>query len=121
MPVKMNDNSLRALSDVENGVGLAIRMLLDDIYVEATPVTPRKTGDLRHRVLRQMEGNFKGSITWATPYAAVQEQGYRTTKDGHRIYFRHYTTPGTGPKYAQNSVESRMANLPDYLDKVGLL
>lgn len=120
MSVTIQDNTVSVKNDVETGMGLAIRLLLEDIFVEATPVTPMEKGDLRKRVLRKMEGNRKGSITWESSYAGVQEQGFRRTANGI-VFFRNYTTPGTGPHYARDSVENIMARLPEYLEKVGLV
>lgn len=120
MPATITDNTANVKFQLENGLGLAIRMMLDDVYVSANPNTPQKYGDLRARVIRKMESNTRGAIQWQSNYAEVQEKGYRQTKDGRIIQFRNYTTPGTGPHYAQNAVE-QLESLPVYLQKVGLL
>lgn len=120
MSVTIKNNTPSVQFEIENGIGLAIRMLLEDIYVEANPNTPQKLGDLRARVIRKMDSNTKGSITWDSKYAAVQEKGYRM-QGNRKIEFKHYTTPGTGPHYAQNAVEQTMKKLPNYLKKVGLI
>lgn len=120
MAVQKTDNTLSVVNQIDNGIGLTIRMMLEDIYAGATPYTPRKTGDLRNRVLRQMDGNYRGTITWETPYAGVQEQGFRQGKNGI-IPFVHYTTPNTGPNYARDAVIDTAVRLPEYLDKVGIL
>lgn len=39
------------------------------------------------------------SITYNTPYAKAHFYGSRTTKDGKKIPFVNYTTPGTGPRW----------------------
>lgn len=39
-------------------------------------------------------------------YAGAQEAGYRTGKNGERIVFKNYSTPGTGPHYLKNSGET---------------
>lgn len=121
MSVEVVDNSARVRNEIENGIGLAIRWMLEDIYTEATPYTPKKTGDLRKRVLRKMEGNYKGVITWDSSYAGVQEQGYRDTKDGKRIYFKKYTTFNTGPHYAYDAVKDVAARMPQYIEKANIL
>lgn len=120
MSVKITDNTARVENEVGNGMGLAIRWMLEDIYVNATPPTPMRTGDLRKRVLRRMDGNFRGAITWDSSYAAVQEQGYRNSKNG-RVYFKNYTTPDTGAHYAENAVKKVADKLPEYLEKAGVL
>lgn len=119
MGVQVSDNTAYAKNDIQSGIGLAIRLMLEDIHQEANPNTPMKTGDLRARVLKQMDGN-KGTITWESNYAEVQEKGYRNGANG-RVYFHNYTTPGTGPQYAANSVAKVIENLPDYLERAGLL
>lgn len=121
MAVQVTNNSPQVENNIDNGIGLAIRFMLEDIYKEATPSTPMNTGDLRTRVLRTMEGNSKGVISWNSSYAEVQEKGYRDTKTGKRVYFKHYTTPNTGPHYASNAVKDIVENLPDYLEKANIL
>lgn len=118
MSVQINDNTSYVKNDMESGVGLAIRLMLEDIHQLANPNTPMKTGDLRARVRKQMDAN-KGTITWESSYAEVQEKGYRNSQNG-RVYFHNYTTPGTGPQYAANSVAKVIADLPEYLERVGL-
>lgn len=119
MAVKVVNNTARVINNVENYCGLAIRWTLEDIYANATPVTPMNKGDLRARVLRTMEGNLKGAITWQSSYAGVQELGHRRGKNG-TIYFRNYTTPGTGPHYAENAVKNSVDNFPQYLEKASI-
>lgn len=120
MSVRLTDNSSRVKNTTEEGLGLAIRFMLEDIYAEATPHTPMKTGDLRARVLRTMEGNTKGIITWDSDYAGVQERGYRRGKNGI-VHFRHYTTSNTGPHYASDAVEDIVERLPEYIEKADIL
>lgn len=120
MAVKIENNSARIENQMSTGTGLAIRLMLEDIYKDSTPNTPMKSGDLRLKVTRTMEGDNRGVIEWSSGYAQVQEQGYRNSKKG-RVYFRNYTTPGTGPHYAKNAVDLAVANLPSYLEQVGLL
>lgn len=58
-------------------------------------------------------------ITYSTEYAGVQEKGYqvRTLKDGRQIlvFFRHYTTPGTGAHYVSGTIDDYWH---DYLQNV---
>lgn len=120
MSVEIKSNTLAVKNNIDTGVGLAIRWMLDDIYVSATPYTPRKTGDLRQRVLRKMEGNNKGVITWESSYAGVQEQGYRRSANGI-VFFRNYTTSNTGAHYAKDAVVDIVSQLPQYIDRAGIL
>lgn len=117
MTVKFTSNIPRVKNATENDIGLAIRMMLEEIYLKSTPKTPKDKEDLRKRVLRTMQGNLKGTITWDSSYAAVQEQGFRRSKNGI-VYFRNYTTHGTGPHYANNAVKEIMGKLPEYIEKV---
>lgn len=72
--------------------------MLEEIDKESKPRTPRKIGDLRNRTIKVVQG-MKGSIHWKVPYAARQEN----------TQFRNYTTPGTGPHFAENAVRSVVA------------
>ena len=47
------------------------------------------------------EGIVRVSATIA-PYGKVQYQGYRKSKKG-KVFFRKYTTPGTGPKWDEKA------------------
>lgn len=120
MTVKIENNTARVENQMSTGTGLAIRLMLEDIYKDSTPTTPMKSGDLRLKVTRQLEGDKRGVIEWSSAYAQVQEQGYRNSRNG-RVYFRKYTTAGTGPHYAKNAVDLAVSNLPYYLEQVGLL
>jgi hypothetical protein len=98
MPVRVQDNSLRVITDMHRGVNLALRFMLDDIDRTASPKTPKKEGSLRGDVLKRVLG-LAGEIVWLKGYAAAQEVG---TTRGSPI--RNYTTPGTGAHYAENAV-----------------
>lgn len=89
-------------------VGLGLRRMLDDIDRASIPQTPRRTGDLRSRKLKQVLG-FKASIAWLTDYAIYQELKQ----------FGHYTTAGTGPHFAKNAVLKVTAKARDYFRRAG--
>lgn len=116
MSVQFLDNTDRVKNAIEDAIGLSIRWSLEDIYAEATPKTPMNKGDLRTRVLRTMESNSKGVIAWNSNYAGVQEQGYRRSTNGI-VHFRNYTTPGTGPHYAENAIKKIVDRFPEYLER----
>ena len=93
MSVKVTDNTAQIVRDMTINANVFLRNMADEIVNIADPVTPKKTGDLRRTVLRQVLGT-NGKVVWTRGYAAIQE-----TKQ-----FKHYTTPGTGPHYAEDAV-----------------
>ena len=119
MTVKVQDNTPIVKDDIDVATALTIRLMLNDIHAISTPVTPLRDNGLRTSVLEYMDSGTKGIIEWRVPYASVQEKGYRVNpKTGERIYFSHYTTPGTGAHYAEDSV---MANASKYMEQGGLI
>lgn len=93
MAYRKTSNHAQISADVINGASLAIRLMLAEIHRLADPVTPKKHGNLRADVLKEVQGTT-GKITWTKEYAIYQE-----TKQ-----FKNYTTPGTGPHFAEKSV-----------------
>lgn len=90
-------------------------MALDDMDRIAKPNTPHDKGNLSRDVLKTV-GNGKGKIQWRKVYAQVQERGVIR---GSKI--RHYTTPGTGPHFAENAAkEVDRKGAGYYLSKAGL-
>lgn len=96
MSVKIEDNTNKVILQIQRQASLAVRYMLDDVHQISTPVTPRDKGYLRRNVMKSVIG-LKGSIKWGQKYASRQESGRR---------IRNYTTAGTGPHYAENSVRS---------------
>lgn len=93
MSYRKTSNHAQINSEVTNGASLAIRLMLNEIHRIADPVTPKQHGPLRDTVMKEVKGTT-GKITWTREYAIYQE-----TKQ-----FKNYTTPGTGPHFAENSV-----------------
>lgn len=87
-----------------------LRMMADHIVKKSEPGTPKKTGRLRMDVLRQVLG-LKGKIVWRKDYAAKMEQ----------FVFRNYTTPGTGPRYAENGVKMAIKDTLKFARMSGLI
>lgn len=76
-----------------------LNAMANDYLRIANPKTPMKTGRLRNNITKS-SGLDRVSITYnQVDYAEVQEAGVRA---GSRP-FSHYTTPGTGPHFAQNA------------------
>lgn len=100
MSVKVNDNSLKISLDITRRASLSLRYMTDDLLTLSTPNTPRKQGDLRRNVLKQVTG-LSAKVIWSQKYASRLE-----TKQ-----FSNYTTPGTGSKFAYNAAKS-ISNSP---------
>lgn len=109
MSVNIQDNTATVTAEVHAKGPLALRFMLDDIDKISTPNTPRDKGDLRLNKLKQVLG-MHATIQWRQDYAADQE-------DNQHI---NYTTPGTGPHYAENAVKQVVANASQYFKRAGL-
>lgn len=133
MAYKINDNTLHILAREGDNVGLALRLMAEAVVNESTPNTPLKTGPLRANVRKRVLGKT-ATIKWGQEYAAAQEVGHHTVHttrvvniDGRYVTltpgvykYRNYTTPGTGPHFAERAVKAvarrhrryfRLANL----------
>lgn len=111
MPVKITDNMVNIKIDNTRGASLAIRYMLDAIDVEASPKTPKEFGVLRRSVQKRVMG-LKGEIQWPQKYAQAQEAGVIR---GSRV--KNYSTPGTGPHYAENAVRKVTQDADSYFRK----
>lgn len=109
MSVDITDNTPQIKADMQAKLGLFLRAVLDDVDRTSTPATPQDTGDLRNLKRKQVLG-MNATITWDRAYAAIQE-----TKQ-----FSHYTTPGTGPHFAENAVREVVGRASEHLREVGL-
>lgn len=116
MSVKTTDNTSRIKIDIQRKANLAVRFLLDGIDRSARPNTPKEFGPLSQSVQKQVLGT-RGIITWPQKYAQPQEAGII---HGSRV--RNYTTPGTGPHFAENAVtKEAIHNAAVYFKKAGLI
>ena len=102
MPKIQNDKKLKS--------SIFLRALTDEVVTTSTPKTPMRTGRLRMDVVKQVLG-LKGKIVWGKNYAIYQESKQ----------YRNYTTPGTGPHFAENSVKEVVRNSESIAKKVGLI
>lgn len=87
-------------------IPIAIRFMLENTHDLALPKTPRDTGDLSKNVSKVILGR-RGIITWAMNYAIYQE----------KKQYSNYTTPGTGPHYAENAVQNTIDNADNFFRK----
>lgn len=106
MGVQITDFTENIINTTKQRASIFLRLTCDNVVDEATPKTPKKLGNLSRDVLKSVTG-LHGEIEWRKGYAEYQERGKR--KDGsHKI--RHYTTPGTGPHYAENAIDKIVGN-----------
>lgn len=115
MSVRITDNSAKIKLDTSQSVSLFLRYLLDDVDRFANPVTPKDQGRLRESPLKTVSGE-RGTIVWNKEYAAAQEAG---TTRGYPM--RHYTTPGTGPGYAEHGAQEAVKNAGSTMLKARLI
>lgn len=97
--------------------------------------TPKKTGALRRSIITQAIGG-RAEVSWRLPYAVPQNLGghtvprmvqglnpatgmHSTIKPGFYRY-RNYTTPGTGPGFAQAAYRYANSQLPQITRQTGL-
>jgi hypothetical protein len=111
MSVTVIDLSAAFLGQTERTTNLALRIAAEAVQQAADPVTPKRRGNLRRDVLKQVLG-LRARIIWAKDYAEIQE-----TKQ-----FAHYTTAGTGPHFAQRAIEQEAVNnIGAHLKKAGVI
>lgn len=99
MSVKIQDNTPKLKIDVQRGINLTLRYALDEVDKLAFPKTPKDRGELRKNIRKTVSAS-RGTIQWASNYAAFQERGYSSGP------IRRYTTPGTGAHFAENAVKA---------------
>lgn len=113
MSVTVQDFSPQIIAKKKQATSLGLRLIADAIVREATPNTPRRRGELRGRVLRQVLGT-KGRIEWQAKHAVYQERGYSSGP------IRNYTTPGTGAHFARNAVATVAPKGKQFFRQAGL-
>ena len=115
MSVRITDNTPKIRLDNDQRIGLFLRQMLDEVHRVSNPKTPKKLGDLRSNVKKIVRGH-RGSIEWGQVYAIPQEVGIIR---GTRV--RHYTTPGTGPHFAEKGIRSAISKTTAIAKKVRLI
>lgn len=109
MSVKITDHTGNILNDLSVKASIFLRMFAEEVVKTAERVTPKNTGDLRNNVLKEVHG-LSGKIKWIKDYAIYQE-----TKQ-----FKNYTTPGTGPHFAEDTVRDMVSRTNEITKKAGL-
>lgn len=99
----------------------------------AVAITPKKSGALRRSLITRQLGNT-AEISWRSAYAGAQNQGSHTVRekrvvniDGKFVtlmpgiyHYRNYTTPGTGPHFANIAFTQTQTEMPEVLRALGL-
>lgn len=109
MSVRVTSNRLSNDMDIKNRAGLAVRFMLDAIHAESTPFTPMRRGNLRADIVKRVQGT-QGTIVWDKKYASRME----------KKQFKNYTTPGTGPHFAENAVKMVTDQSQMYFIRAGI-
>lgn len=110
MSYTTKDNTRQIESDAISKASLGLRFLVEAIVETSNPRTPKKSGHLRADVLKQVLG-LHGEISWRKVYAAKQEY----------VQHRNYTTPGTGPHFAENAVRKEVNQAEIHFRRAGLI
>jgi hypothetical protein len=105
MGFKIENKSNELVDKTKQRSNIFMRTMLDRIINISTPRTPKREGYLSRGIIKRVQGT-KGQIEWGTKYASVQEAGKRVDpRSGKTVVFRNYTTPGTGPHFAEKSIK----------------
>lgn len=102
MPYKYYSYKNKVIGDTRAKITITNRKLGEQVIKESRSYTPMaKTVQLRGQTQVWTVDNHL-IIEWDVPYAQYQERGMRA--DGTHVV-KHYTTPGTGKKFAENAVK----------------
>lgn len=110
MKVKVIDYTQKVINNTTQNAGIFLRMLAEDVIRTSTPNTPMKTGLLRRNTSKEVLG-LKARIKWLVHYAIYQENKQ----------FTNYTTPGTGPHFAENAVNKVASEAESIMRKAKLI
>lgn len=107
---KVTDNTNNVINELTQKASIFLRLMADEIVNISTPITPKKSGRLRMDVVKQVLG-LKGKIIWGKNYGVYQEEKQ----------FKNYTTPGTGPHFAQKGAEGGVEKTRSVAQRSGLI
>lgn len=110
MSINYTDNTEQVKKDLTQKSNIFLRMASDEVVKISTPNTPMKTGRLRMDIVKQVLG-LKGKIVWGKNYGIFQEVKQ----------FKHYTTSGTGPHFAENAVGVIIKSAKNIMRNAGLI
>lgn len=127
MSYKITHRLPAIIIDTKAKANIFLRMACEELVELSTPNTPKSagsdsrgkkaSGNLRRDVLKQAIG-LKGVVKWRKGYAAYQERGKRA--DGTRVV-KNYTTPGTGPHFAENAAKELPSRTVIIAKRAGLI
>lgn len=128
MSVKIDDRTPLVLSNMDRVKNLAVRFAADDVVRVSRKITPYSGaiksqggksltggGHLRNDIVIKVNGG-KARIKWGKNYAAIQEEGVTWGKK-----IKNYTTPGTGPHFAEKSIKKIDKDRNDYLKRAAAI
>ena len=107
---KVTDNTNSIFNNIQQKASVFLRFMSEEIVKDAEVNTPKKSGRMRMDIVKQVLG-LSAKIKWGKDYAVFQE-----TKQ-----FKNYSTPGTGPHFAQNAAEGSISKTSSVAKKAGLL
>lgn len=117
--VKVDVNLDKAKMKLSKGNVMKGRYALaNQALADMNQYVPMEEGILRMSASIDLDGS---AVNYNMPYAEVQFKGYRETKDGKKIPFKEYTTPGTGPRWDEKAKGIHMEDWKKaYIKGVGL-
>lgn len=77
-----------------------------DILIDSRGKAPYKKGGLRRESDTNQISSMHHRVSYWLEYSAAQEAGKRKG-----VYFKRYTTPGTGPHFLQTAGDKRVETL----------
>lgn len=109
MSVRIKDYTPQVNQTLLQKANVFLRACTEELVEIAHPKTPKDTGRMRADVLKQVLG-LKGKVKWMKKYAVYQE----------KKQFKNYTTPGTGPHFAENAAKELVKKTGAIATQAGL-
>lgn len=103
--VKITDNTPLVKNQIKQKASIFLRLMADEMIKISTPGTPKDTGRMRMDIIKQVLG-LHGTVVWGKNYSVFQE----------KKQYKNYTTPGTGPHFAENAAK-KLHGLTDKIAK----
>lgn len=113
MPIKVIDNTVKFLNALDSALDRALNVMAIDVERLAKAQVPFKKGQLKASGLHKRIGKFQYIVMFNKEYAAYQEFGGATDKNGVVRTVKKYTKPGKGKHYLRDPgqlVNSKGAN-----------
>lgn len=104
--VKITDNTPLIKSNTKQRASLFLRHMAKEMIKISTPNTPKDTGRMRLDVIIRVFYVYHCTVVWGKNYSVFQE----------KKQYQNYTTPGTGPHFAENAAK-KLHGLTDKIAK----